>query len=66
MVTAAETAEQMFTSFQPERSFTSSPPSSLCLTTKNELRDITSDTPTVSSGEKTHINHTAVLLAGLC
>lgn len=53
MVTGAETAEQMSTSFQLERSFTSSPLLWFCLTTKNELRDITSDTQIVSSGEKT-------------
>lgn len=61
MATVAETAEPMFTSFQPVRLFISSPLWSFCLTTRSGLRDITSDTPTASSGE----NHvTAVLLCG--
>lgn len=53
MVTVAETAEPTFISFQPERSSTSLPPSSFCLTMRNGLKDITSDTLTASSGERT-------------
>lgn len=58
MATAAETAGPMFTSFQPVRLSISSPPSSFCLTMKSGLRDITSDTPTASSGE----NHVTIAL----
>lgn len=61
MATVAETAEPMFTSFQPARLFISSPPSSFCLTMKSGLRDITSDTLTASSGES-HV--TVVPLCG--
>ena len=63
----AETAERTFTSSPPERLFTSLPPLWLCLTMKNGRRDITSDTPTVSSGEKTLTpeSSAALLLAGV-